>query len=446
VFNGDSGTVPTVFHHNYKDFAPRLGFAYNVAGRGDTVVRGAYGIFYGFPEGLLYQRTDATQPVDLYYQLNAPTSTWDNIYASVPGGDPFPRAHVAPSQFGTYKFVTPVSGGVLNPKSHVAYTEDYNISFSQKLPGNYALEVGYVGNHALHVMGSRQFNPAVCAAGAPCANLNNSTCTTCTISNENTRRLYPGLGAMEIADSYEYAIYNSLQTTVTHRVATGLTVIGNFVWSKTIDNNSAGTEGNAGPSNPFNLNGSRGPADYDQRLRGNIAANYRFPDYAHRPLSVFLANGWQANAILQSQTGLPFTVTSGSDRSLSGIGNDFADAVLNVSPRQLPGANFHTQFFNQAAFMPAALGTFGNVHRNNITGPGYEELDFSLFKDFFPNSRIHGRFQAEGFNLFNHPNFANPAAAVNSATFGKITALATSTGSGTTGLNRLFQFGAKVIF
>ncbi|MEO6923717.1 MAG: carboxypeptidase regulatory-like domain-containing protein, partial [Bryocella sp.] len=267
LFNGDQGTVPAVFHNNYKDFAPRVGFAYNVAGRGDTVVRGAFGLFYGFPEGLLYQRTNATQPVDLYYQISAPTATWDVVYNGVPGGNPFPRAHVGPDQFKNYTFITPVSGGALNPNSHVAYTEAYNLSLSQKLPGNFAFEIGYVGNHALHVMGSRQFNPAVCAAGAPCPTLDNSTCATCTIGNENTRRLYPGIGAMELADSYEYAIYNSLQTTLTHRVSRGLTLIANFVWAKVIDNGSAGSEGTAGPSNPFNFNTTRGPADYDQRIR-----------------------------------------------------------------------------------------------------------------------------------------------------------------------------------
>ncbi|MEO6923719.1 MAG: hypothetical protein ABI142_07840, partial [Bryocella sp.] len=446
LFNGDQGTVPAVFRNNYKDFAPRVGFAYNVAGRGDTVVRGAFGLFYGFPEGLLYQRTNATQPVDLYYQISAPTGTWDNVYAGIPGGTPFPRAHVDPSQFKNYSFITPVSGGALNPASHVAYTEAYNLSLSQKLPGNFALEIGYVGNHALHVMGSRQFNPGVCAAGVPCPTLDNSTCTTCTIKNVNTRRLYPGLGKMELADAYEYAIYNSLQTTVTHRVSRGLTLIANLVWAKVIDNGSAGSEGTAGPSNPFNFNTTRGPADYDQRIRSNIAANYRFKDYAHRPLAAFFANGWQANVIVQSQSGLPFTVTSGTDRSLSGTGNDYADAVPGQNPRRPAGVDFKNQYFNTAAFTPARLGTFGNVHRNNITGPGYEELDGSIFKDFFAHSRVHGRFQAEGFNLFNHPNFANPNASANSGTFGKITATATSTGSGTTGLNRLFQFGAKIIF
>ncbi len=449
VFNGDTGVTTSIFHNNYKDFAPRLGFAYNVLGRGETVVRGAYGIFYGFPEGLLYQRTDATQPIDLYLNISAPANTWDNIYAApgYTGGDPFPRAHVNTSQFSTYSFLLPVSGGVLNPAAKIAYTQDYNLTVEQKLPGNYNLAVAYVGNHALHIMGSRQFNPAVCAAGAPCPNFNNSTCTTCTTGNENSRRLFPGLGAVELADSYEYAIYNSLQATVTHRVSRGLSLLGNVVWSKTIDNSSSGTEGSTGPANPFNFNASRGPADFDQKIRANISANYILPKFNVNHLASAFVNGWQANAIIQSQTGLPFTVTSGTDRSLSGVGNDYADVVPGQTPQRPSGVSFHKEYFNTAAFQPAAAGTFGNAHRNNIFGPGYEELDGSIFKELFPEKRVHGQFRAEGFNLFNHPNFANPTSAINSSTVGQVTTTAAGvSGTGTTGLPRVFQFGAKVIF
>ncbi len=214
-FVGDHGVPESVFHSNWKDVAPRVGFAYNIGAKGTTVLRGAYGLFYGFPEGLLYQRTDAMQPIDLYLNLPAPGGanpggTWDNTYNNYPGGDPFPRAHVPPSQFATYNFLLPVSGGVLNPGSKVAYTQAYNLTIDQKLPAGFSATVAYVGNVASHVMSSRQFNPAVCAPGAPCPNLNNSTCTTCTTGNENARRLFPGLGAVELADAYEYANFNSL--------------------------------------------------------------------------------------------------------------------------------------------------------------------------------------------------------------------------------------------
>jgi hypothetical protein len=451
-FVGDAGVSSSIFHQNWKDLAPRIGFAYNLAGKGTTVLRGAYGLFYGFPEGLLYQRTDATQPVDLYLNISAPGGlnpggTWDNIYNNYPGGDPFPRAHVSPSQFSTYSFLLPVSGGVLNTASHVEYTQAFNLTLDQKLPAGFSATFAYVGNHAEHIMSSRQFNPAVCAQGAPCATLNNSTCTTCTTGNENTRRLYAGLGAVELADSYEYAIFNSYQMTVTRRVSQGFKVLANLVYGRAMDNASSGTEGSAGPNNPFNLSAAYGPADFDQRIRGNISINYL--EKSFHPANAFLGelvNGYEANAIIQSQSGLPFTVTSGTDRSLSGVGNDYADVVPGVSRSRPAGADFHKEWFNTAAFAPAALGTFGNVRRNNIYGPGYEEVDASLFKNFFAQERIHGQFRAECFNLFNHPNFANPTAAANSGSFGKITATPTSSGTGTQGLPRVFQFGAKVIF
>jgi hypothetical protein len=160
LFHGDPGITSSIFHNNWKDFAPRVGFAYDVAGQGRTVVRAAYGIFYGFPEGLLYQRTDAMQPVDLYLSIPAPP-TWDNIYAGYPGGTPFPRGHIPTSEFSSYKFLLPVSGGVLDPDSKVNYTQTYNLTVEQQLGNKMAFSLAYVGNRSNHIMGSRQFNPAV---------------------------------------------------------------------------------------------------------------------------------------------------------------------------------------------------------------------------------------------------------------------------------------------
>lgn len=422
-FLGDTGVSAPIFHTNYKDFAPRIGFAYNVNGNGRTVVRGAYGLFYGFPEGLLYQRTDAAQPVNLFLNIPNPP-VWDNIYNGFAGGDPFPRAHLAPSDFGSYKFILPFSGGVLNPNSKVSYSQGYNLTVEQQLGANLAMSLAYVGNRAIHVMGSRQFNPAVFGPGA-------------TVGNENSRRLYPGLGAVELADSYEYENFNSLQLNVTRRVAGGLTVLSNVVWSKTIDNGSSATEGVAGPPNPYNLNSSRGPADFDQTVRFSAALNYFLPKFNVNRYAGAVVNGWQANAIVQLQTGMPFTVLSGTDRSVSGIGNDYADVVPGVSPARPAGVSRITRYFNTAAFAPAAFGTFGNVSRNSLRGPGYENVDASLFKDLFAESRVHGQFRAEAFNVLNHTNLNNPVSSVSSGTYGQITG---------SGLPRVFQFGAKILF
>ncbi len=422
IFKGDAGLQPSVFKHDWKDFAPRVGFAWNIGGKGAEVLRAGYGIFYGFPEGLLYQRTDAMQPVDLYLSYPAPPPAWDNIYAGYPGGDPFPRAHVGPDQFANYKFELPVSGGVLDPNSKVNYTQTWNLTFEQQLPHNTAFSIAYVGNHGEHIMGSRQFNPAIYGPGA-------------TVGNENSRRLYPGLGAVELAESYEYAIYNSLQANLVIHQQHGLSILTNLVFSKSIDNTSSATEGNTGPPNPFNLQSGRGPADFDQTIRYNLALNYAMPHVGVTGFRNAVVNNWQVNAIASLQTGLPFTVLSGTDRSLSGIGNDYADIVGN--PMRPAGVSKIKEYFNTAAFVPAATGTFGDIGRNSLRGPGYADLDASLFKDLFEGERVHAQFRAEAFNTLNRVNFANPVSTVSSGTYGQITSASNP---------RVFQFGLKLLF
>jgi hypothetical protein len=435
-FVGDPGVSSSIYKKNWLDFSPRVGFAYNVFGRGTTVVRGAYGLFYGFPEGLLYQRTDAMQPVDLYLNIPNPPQ-WDNVYTGFAGGDPFPRGHISPAQFSAYKFTLPVSGGVLNPASHVAYTQSYNAAVEQELGKGFDLTVSYVGNHAEHIMSSRQFNPAVYEAGY-------------TVGQENQHRIYPGLGAVELADSYEYEIFNSLQVNLVHHYRHSLTVLTNLVWSRNIDNQSAANEGNAGPPNPFNLQSGRGISDFDQKVRYNAAVNYLFPDYRGNRSFAVLTNGWHANAIVKVQSGLPITILSGVDNSISGVGSDHADYVPGVSPRRPAGVSKIKEWFNPAAFRKNAVGTFGDVPRNTLRGPGYGDLDLSLTKEFFEEHRLHGEFLAESYNLFNHTNLGNPTSTVSSGTFGQITSTSSSTGTvnmaSVAGSPRLFQFGAKIFF
>ncbi len=439
MFVGDPGTTSSIYHNNFKDFSPRAGFAYNIFGNGATVVRGAYGLFYGFPEGLLYQRTDAMQPVDLYLELFNPP-VWDAPFAGYPGGDPFPRGHISPSQFKNYTFLTPLAGGVLNPASKVEYSQAYNFVIEQDLGDGFAVNVGYVGNHIEHVMASRQFNPF-----------------DFTPPNFETTRLYSGLGQVELADAYEYAMTDALETNLTRR-AHGLTLLANVVWMKTIDNGSSGTEGQAGPPDPYNLNSARGVADFDQALRITGSVNYPLPTFHVSSALGELVNGWQANAIVTSQSGLPITITSGVDNSESGIGNDYA-VYTGVSPKRPAGVSKLQEWFNPAAFAknpaPSAANgytqSFGNVPRNSLRGPGFEDTDLSLFKDIFPERRIHGQFQAEAFNAWNHTNLANPGSSVSgAATFGVINATSSSTGSVNTpslvGTQRVFQFAAKVIF
>lgn len=443
-FVGDSGLTDSVYRNNFKDFAPRVGFAYNIFGNSKTVVRGGYGLFYGFPEGLLYQRTDAMQPVDLYLELIGSTFNvpWDAPFAGFPGGDPFPRGHFTPSQFKSYTFIKPLAGGVLNPAAKVEYTQAYNFTIEQDLGHGFAFNLGYVGNRAEHVMASRQFNPFVFTP--PPSGVFEST------------RTYAGLGAVEIADSYDWEKTNALEFNVTRRSARGLTLLSNVVWMKTIDVGSSGTEGQDGPANPYDFNAYRGVADFDQAVRITGSANYPLPKFHVNGFAGAIVNGWQANAIVTSQSGLPFSIVSGVDNSKSGIGNDLG-VYTGVSPKRPAGAP-KTEWFNPLAFaknpLPSAANgyaqSFGNVPRNSLRGPGYEDTDISLFKDILREHRVHGQFQAEAFNAWNHTNLANPQNSASSGTFGTISATSTASGTvnstTTTGTQRVWQFVGKIIF
>lgn len=213
----------------------------------------------------MYQRTDATQPTNLYLSIPAPQS-FTNPYLNYPGGNPFPRGHISVADFSSYTFLLTVSGGMLDPASKVGCTQNWNFTVQRELPSHIALSVAYVGNHALNVMGSRQFNPALFQQGA-------------TVANINGRRLYPGFGAVELASSYVYALYHSLQINATRRFNSGLTLLSNFTWSKTIYEHVEREGRDPGPPNPFKFRSARDPADFDQQFRFLTSANHALPRF-----------------------------------------------------------------------------------------------------------------------------------------------------------------------
>lgn len=242
---------------------------------------------------------------------------------------------------------------------------------------------------------------------------------------------------MEVATPYQSSNYHSFQLNVTKRTTRGLTLLGTYVWSKTIDNGSSTVEGGGGwTRNSFNERLDRGPADFDIRHKANISFVYDIPtlNESNRFARALLGN-WQLNGIFTAYTGLPFTVKSGTDRSLTAIGQDNADIVGN--PARPAGADV-TQWFDPKAFTQAAPGTFGNVGRNSLRGPGFNSLDLALFKNVPLNERVRLQLRGEAFNVLNHTNFNNPNATVTAgANFGKILSALDP---------RVFQFGLKLQF
>ena len=422
VYPGDQGIGEEVFPRDYNNFAPRLGFASDVRGTGKTIVRGGYGVFFIDPALTLYTRTVSTQPSVITVTTVNPQSFVDP-YGGVAGGNPFPRPRVQPSEFATYQYARPVSGGVLDPQAATGYSQNWNLTVEQQLWSKVAVSAAYVGNLGVKILAPKQLNPAVYVPGE-------------TPATTNARRIYPGLGDVEIATPYQSSNYHSLQLNATSRASKGLTLLANYVWSKTIDNGSATVEGNTNwTRNSNDVRLDRGPADFDVRHRVNVTAIYDIPSWKGDGVVAAILRDWQVNGILTATSGLPFTVKSGTDRSLTGIGLDNADIVGD--PSRPSGADV-TQWFNPAAFVQAAPGTFGTLGRNSQRGPGYASVDLALFRNIPISGRFRIQFRAEAFNALNHTNFNNPNATVTAgANFGRILSAYDP---------RVIQFGLKLQF
>jgi hypothetical protein len=225
--------------------------------------------------------------------------------------------------------------------------------------------------------------------------------------------------------------------TLTRRTRHGLSVLANYVFSKSLDNSTeGGIGGTAGQSrDPFNQNLDKGPSDYDARHRINVALLYEVPRIvrAHGIAGGFV-NGWQVNTIVTARSGYPFTVL-GLNRSLTGVNKDHADQIGD--PARPAGVSAVEEWFNTAAFTANQPGSVGNTGRNILRGPANATVNFSTFKNFRATERFTVQFRFEAFNFFNRANFGNPNATVNNANIGRILSAADP---------RVLQLGLKLLF
>jgi hypothetical protein len=178
------------------------------------------------------------------------------------------------------------------------------------------------------------------------------------------------------------------------------------VWSKSLDYASDGIDfvpGAAFPQDPGNLKAEHGPSTFDTRHRFTAALNYDVPSLH---LGRFGA-GWQLNTIVSIQTGRPIPIVDSFDNSNRFYFNQRPNVVPGVDPI-LPHWTPATGCLNPAAFSQPANGTFGDLGRNSVFGPGYANWDFSISKNTQLTERLNLQLRAEFFNILNHPNFALP--------------------------------------
>ena len=186
----------------------------------------------------------------------------------------------------------------------------------------------------------------------------------------------------------------------------GLSGFTSYSWSKALDDASDGIDfvpGAAFPQDPGNLAAERGPSTFDTKHRFTAAINYDLPRW-HALKK--LGSGWQLNWIASLQSGRPIPIANSSDTSGRFYFNQRPNVVPGVNPI-LPHWTPATGYLNPLAFVQPAFGTFGNLGRNSIYGPGYRNLDFSVTK-ITRFERLEVQFRAEFFNIMNTPQFTTP--------------------------------------
>jgi len=431
-----------LYHPDYKDIAPRIGFAWTPTQDGRTVIRGGYGIFY---DTILHTYALALNG-NLVGQPNAvvilPRAGVGHL------GDVYNPTFVIPP--------SPIPRTINAYDDHIKtpYAQHFNLNLQHEFGNSMVLSVGYVGTRGVRLVGMRDINqalyvPGVDAAGKPLS----------TSSNIDARRpiIVPSLrptplGAITTFESAYSSTYHSLQASFTKRLSHGLTFLSSYTWSKSIDNatDPVGFAGDSGgPQDARNLRAERALSVFDMRHRFTIGYTYMLPFHGSR-----LKDGWQINGLTTLQSGQPVSVDLGFDASLSGS--------FNERPNYVPGALIDKggQIYvnpnlpkDPVTGVPLALipapGQFGTLGRNAFTGPQYKNVDISALKETTIGERLKLQARFEVFNLFNRTNLALPQRLLTDPSFGQSIRTQDVAG-GVPGIGgggpRVMQLALKVIF
>jgi hypothetical protein len=315
-------------------------------------------------------------------------------------------------------FILPIAYQYFDPRWHIGHTRGFNFTVEQQLSRNLVARASYVGTQGRDLQAFDEINPATYAPGATTANIN------------NRRPLYPTYASMIQMTNGGLSNYNALQLTVEHRFAKGLSLVANYTFSKNLDNESVEAQLTVTNPNPYVPRFNYGRSDLDTTHNFSLWTVYNLPGFksSARPVRAILG-GWQTSGIWTWRSGLPINVTSGQDRSLSGVGLDRADLIGDpYLSSDRPRAQYLAAWFNNvlnapgAAFQLAAAGTFGTSPRNVLRAPGLFNLDWSMSRTFRVTERVSTQFRGDFFDLLNNPHFNAPGSSVaNSSTFGKIT-------------------------
>jgi len=469
------------YNNDYNNFAPRVGFAYDVKGDGKMAIRGSVGVFYDRMIGATISSVDGATPgfgQDVFVYPNANGT-------DVRAGDGIPATPAPAAPVLTLPATRSTTIDVFTQNLRTPYVVQYNFNIQRELPLHTVLEVGYVGSKGIKLFMAQNLNQqkvygdflksfqelqayqANSAAlpsagntlvrifGTPAAAISALGATTVSQGQVGSaattvdRTNYTKYAAAGVADNYlrnypQYisvlqgtnagrSYYNSLQVSLRKQIG-DVRVVGNYTWAKSIDNSSVEGNGFASPTDSFNLRLSRARSDFDRPHSFNGQFSYLLPVGRNKKFGASmphvvdtLIGGWEIGSLVVWQSGGPFTISSGRNTTYGAVAswaNYTGSRNVGNVVRQGDGVWFYApnSYVNNFSF--PGSGDFGNTGRNTFRGPRYFDTDFSLVKRFRIYETHAVTFRAEAYNAFNNVNFGNPAVSLTSPqTFGKLTSI-----------------------
>lgn len=427
---GQNGVSSTIVKNDYNNFAPRLGFAYQLTNDGKTVLRGGFGTFYFIDRGGIDNQLGQNPPFAGVSQYNYSDNYRITISGAAPNGSNDPLAGVAsampPPTFVGFNPANPVneSFSVWPTNNRTPYVNEYNLQIQREVARDTVLSVAYVGDlgRKLALYWPANYQTFNAAPGV---------------------RSYPGVGSLTVMSDVGNSNYNSLQVQLQKRFSHGFQFIASFTWSKDMSDGDGAFDGSR-PQDPFNFHAEWAPAAIDEAyvFHGDtlydlpFGRGKQFGRNWSRPMDAILG-GWHLNTIWTAQSGIPINFSISQNNSYQG--NERPDVIAPLTVLGSP-----QEYFNTSALVapPQVNGVFtrpGTLGRDPIYGPGQFTVDVGLFKDFAITERIKLQFRAQAYNIANRPQFSQPDSGLGDGNFGKITSTLLDT-------ERQIEFAARVTF
>jgi len=403
----------------HKNWAPRLGFAYRINDK--TTFRGGAGIYYNPNQTNSYTFLNTNPPWSTVLSCN-----WSAGLAPINLSNPLAATGACPAPGGA------ITGLIVTPPWDQATPRmnQWSASLDRQFWNGGGLELQYLGSHSYHLDRSYYNNTPLPGPGP--------------VNNRRPNKNFGG--PIRTINNDLIANYESMSVIFRQRMRKGLSAQFSYTWSHTLDVN---TDSNGGgtPMNPYWWRADYGNSNWDIRHRVVATFVYEIPFFsqANPALKAVFAH-WQANGIITLRGGLPINVSTGTDTANTAASGTYRPNLLKTPTSNCGGSHLvgciDPTAFTIADLYPANPNNFayGNAGRNLLYGPGAQDVTFSLARNFPIRERLRFQFRFETFNLFNHANFANPAATINTSSFGNITGLATGMN------NRQIQLGGKLSF